>query len=680
MNVLFVTISLAFVALAAMLGVNHRRTASISAMGWACALTGAAHFGADLQAPWLLALFVLPIAVFPAFLLTGTLLRTTNVFHRWPLLLALLAAPTSYVLASNGAITLAWLIIVLLHLLAYGVLVTYQVRSIHTSKHWPITLGIGLAFLGMALAETWLAVAIYMGTSTNNAALLWSGSAGLAAGCQLFRLFSDDRIRQLQLQLQQQDASQARQHAMLTNAADLTIESTDTGIITYVSPNLPRILGYRTEDWIGQQLVGKLHPDDQHLLASWRASAELAAGSLSPIHRIQHADGSWHSFETLSRRFEAEEGLRFIAMGRDITDRVNRQQELAAAQSRLKTLEDYSSDIFFEIGQGGIIRYVSPAVLALTGYTQQQVIGRKTVDILTEVGTTSIAHNTLLPPSSQAAGKMHTMTKANGETLWVEIEAAGFTDETGNPGLIGSIRDITARIEQQEHTHKQRVLESICQLAGGVAHDVNNLMGIIRGNAELAMDDISQQNVNAAIARLSTIDDTTERVAELTRKLLTYAGQKTLVMGSFDLLEVVRGTLTGLHNNLPGHIRLNVQASGAAVMVKADRSQLQQMVASLVANAIEACRAKDNEITVSAGLYQENDRVYACLTVADDGEGMGEATLQKIFDPFFTTREQGRGLGLAAVFGIVNAHQGNIAVESKMAKGTLIKVTLPVAD
>jgi PAS domain S-box-containing protein len=679
MNVLFVTISLACVALAAMLGVNHKRAASFSAMGWACAIAGAAHFGANLQVPWLLALFVLPISVFPAFLLTGTLLRTTKVFHRWPLLLALLAAPTSFVLASNGATTLAWLIIVPLHLLAYGMLVTYQVRSTHSSERWPITLGISLAFLGMALAEIWLAVATYNGASTLYAALLWSCAAALAAASHVLWLINDYQLSQYQQQ-ELLAATMSRQQTMHENASDLTIESRDAGTMTYVSPNLYRILGHRAEDWIGKELVDMIHPDDRPLLAPWRASAELAAGFLSPPLRSQHADGSWHSFEAMSRRFETDEGIRMVAMCRDITDRVNRQQELAAAQSRLKTLEDYSSDIFFEIGHDGIIRYVSPAVLALTGYTQQQVVGRKTVDILTEVETTPVTHNTLLPPNSQAAGKIHTMTKANGETLWVEIEAAGFTDETGNPGLIGSIRDITARIEQQEHTHKQRVLESICQLAGGVAHDVNNLMGIIRGNAELAMDDISQQNVNAAIARLSTIDDTTERVAELTRKLLTYAGQKTLVMGSVDLLEVVRGTLTGLHNNLPGHIRLNVQASGAAVMVKADRSQLQQMVASLVANAIEACRAKDNEITVSAGLYQENDRVYACLTVADDGEGMGEATLQKIFDPFFTTREQGRGLGLAAVFGIVNAHQGNIAVESKMAKGTLIKVTLPVAD
>jgi CheY-like chemotaxis protein len=251
-----------------------------------------------------------------------------------------------------------------------------------------------------------------------------------------------------------------------------------------------------------------------------------------------------------------------------------------------------------------------------------------------------------------------------------------FVDVTGRKRAEEERRSLEAQVQ-----HAQK-LESLGVLAGGIAHDFNNLLTGILGNVSLAL---SKLPPGADLAStLGRVERAAERAAELTNQMLAYAGKGSFIVGSVDLNSVVRELLPLLQSSVTKHAKLELDLDPTISEIDGDRSQIEQVVMNLITNASDALEEKEGVIRLRTGLTLEK-RIDArdpqvFLEVFDTGAGMDEATKARIFDPFFTTKFTGRGLGLAAVQGIVRSHRGAIRVETELGKGTRFTVLFPMGQ
>jgi signal transduction histidine kinase/CheY-like chemotaxis protein len=253
-------------------------------------------------------------------------------------------------------------------------------------------------------------------------------------------------------------------------------------------------------------------------------------------------------------------------------------------------------------------------------------------------------------------------------------------------------QDITdQRTLEQQVLHSQK-LESLGVLAGGIAHDFNNLLTGILGNADLALAELSP--VAPARESLEAIETGARRAAELCRQLLAYSGKGRFLVQPLDVMELVQEMGHLLSVSISKKVVLKYHFTNNLPAVEADATQMRQTIMNLILNASEAIGDRSGVISVTTGLahcdpeylktcfvadgIQPGDFVY--VEVADTGHGMDKATQDRIFDPFFTTKFTGRGLGLAAVLGIVRGHKGAIRVHSEVGRGTTFKLLFPAAQ
>jgi signal transduction histidine kinase len=276
-----------------------------------------------------------------------------------------------------------------------------------------------------------------------------------------------------------------------------------------------------------------------------------------------------------------------------------------------------------------------------------------------------------------------------GEEAAVEAMRAGardyiLKDRLGRlvPAVRRELKEIEARRERrdlEEQLRQAQKLESLGLLAGGVAHDFNNLLTGILGNASLVLEMLSPPEPERSM--LEDVVRASERAAELTRQLLAYAGKGKFVVQPVHLSEVVREISQLVRSSIPRRVELKMDLPAELPLVEADPSQMQQLVMNLVINAAEAVGEQIGTVELTTSVrYMDSGGVSVCLKVCDTGCGMDESTRAQIFDPFFTTKFTGRGLGLAAVQGIVRSHGGSIQVNSRPECGSTFEVCLPAMD
>ena len=282
---------------------------------------------------------------------------------------------------------------------------------------------------------------------------------------------------------------------------------------------------------------------------------------------------------------------------------------------------------------------------------------------------------------------------ANKRSLWIRTIGRAEQNTTTVVRVYGSFQDITFRKKAEEDRQKLQTkmqeaqkLESLGVLAGGIAHDFNNLLTVIMGNASIAREDPA-----SADESLQQIETATQRAADLCRQMLAYAGKSRTSMGTVDLNAIVTDTVHLIHLSISKNATLDFTLAPLPLAVEADHSQIRQVIMNLVINASDSLGDTSGRIHVSTtrqNFTAENLREarlgqelppgeYMVFEVQDEGCGMSEETLTRIFDPFFTTKFTGRGLGLAAVLGIVRAHQGAFFVHSTLGHGATFRMLLP---
>ncbi|MDQ6676853.1 MAG: response regulator [Acidobacteriota bacterium] len=256
-------------------------------------------------------------------------------------------------------------------------------------------------------------------------------------------------------------------------------------------------------------------------------------------------------------------------------------------------------------------------------------------------------------------------------------------------GGVCVISDITAKKDFEERLHESARLESLGVMAGGIAHDFNNLLTGILGNASLLAEVPDETNRSIA----GDIVLAGERAADLTKQMLAYSGKGRFLVQRLDLNTLIHENLTLLKSSFVGNVSVELELSREPCTIEVDRAQIQQIVMNLLINASEAIGSRPGKVVVHTApikrsTLQLSNRLhsvvppgdYVLFEVRDSGIGMSPETLNRIFDPFFTTKFTGRGLGLAAVLGIVKGHNGEIEVESIPEVGTTFRILLPVSS
>ncbi len=290
--------------------------------------------------------------------------------------------------------------------------------------------------------------------------------------------------------------------------------------------------------------------------------------------------------------------------------------------------------------------------------------------------------------------------RPDGRMRWLVARGAVLRDDEGRPiRRLGTVMDVTAHhlaeVEKTRMEHKlqeTQKLESLGILAGGIAHDFNNLLTGILGNASLARLDLPA-NSPAQIS-LEQIELVAQRAADLCKQMLAYSGKGRFIVQSLDLSTLVRDTTDLLRLSISKSAVLKFALQPDLPAISADATQMRQILMNLIINASEAIGDRSGVITISTGLLHADraylteaylspnipESEYVFLEVSDNGVGMDAETRARIFDPFFTTKFTGRGLGLAAVLGIVRGHSGALKVYSEPGRGTTFKLLLPRAN
>ena len=279
----------------------------------------------------------------------------------------------------------------------------------------------------------------------------------------------------------------------------------------------------------------------------------------------------------------------------------------------------------------------------------------------------------------------------DGSVRWFEGRGHVIRDQAGEAAWMSGIcMDATERHRMQDQLRQSQRLESLGLLAGGIAHDFNNLLAGVMGNASLALTSLPPASAAAPLIEKSLA--ACERAAQLTRRLLAYAGKEQAGAALTSLTALVRDVGSLVSNNFPERIDLVLDLEEGLPPVLADEAQLHQIVMNLVINAAEAIpEGATGSVTVATrrrklvaddhhlAVFPIENPVeeYVALSVRDTGSGMDAATQARIFDPFYTTKFTGRGLGLSAVLGIVGGHRGAITLESAPGAGSCFTVLLP---
>lgn len=366
----------------------------------------------------------------------------------------------------------------------------------------------------------------------------------------------------------------------------------------------------------------------------------------------------------------------------------------SALDERQRILDSLTESMMF-ISRDLIIQWTNKAAEELFHKSSREMIGKKCHQIL---------HNTDDPCEDCPVRKC--VTTCRPETTEITTYENNILSMTAHPvvgrngkidGALESIMDITPRKKMEQRLSTASRMEAIGKLAGGVAHDFNNILTAIIGFAECGLEEINEQEddrdkelANNFKPLFENILDSSHRAAKLTQQLLVFGRRQTLHPRIVDLNDAVNGTINMLGRMIGEDVNLSVDLAEGRIPVSADLTRLEQVIMNLAVNARDAMpRGGKLEIRteVTEAVRETEDTteipglpiLCACLSIQDTGRGMSPDVLSKLFDPFFTTKSNGTGLGLSVTYGIIKQHNGWISVYSERNKGSVFKVYLPLA-
>ncbi len=477
---------------------------------------------------------------------------------------------------------------------------------------------------------------------------------------------------------------------MVEKMAEGALTLTLDGLILFSNERFAGVLGLPLERVIGARIQDFVAPEDADALSALLSGMKGRQAELRLKREAAAPVPVYLSVDNLIL-----DGVeRICLMVTDLTEQ-KRNQEIVAAEKLARSILEQAAEAILVVEPSGRIIRASRAAERLAG---TPVVLRR----FDEAFKVSLATGADYPfreilLNAERSGAINaieaTARMPDGRKIDLLLSAAALRGpEAGVLGCVVTLTDVTERKQREERLRQIQKLESIGLLAGGIAHDFNNLLVGVMGNASLAQEMLPPGH--HAVELLQGVIKAGEQLANLTRQMLAYSGKGRFYVESLDLSELIPEMSGLVQPSIFKKIALHFELEPDLPPIEADRGQMQQVFMNLVLNAAEAIGSDAGLISVKTGVRDIDGQYirrnheaaelrpgkYVYLEVRDTGCGMEPATMAKIFDPFFSTKFTGRGLGLAAVGGIVRGHKGAIKVTSAPGKGSCFTVLLPAGQ
>jgi len=446
-----------------------------------------------------------------------------------------------------------------------------------------------------------------------------------------------------------------------------------------------------------------IHPEDwDRFDAAVTRAVKTGAGYVVEI-RIFRSDGE---VRTVSARCVAETDadgtvVRLIGTTQDVTDRKQAEEKLRESELKYRTIfENAPLGLFRSTPEGRFIE-VNPALAEMLGYDDPREVLREIHSIADQVYIQREQRPAIVDRQLKTHGitrHFNRYRRRDGSEFVANLYLRTIRDPAGQPlYLEGIVEDITEQIRLNEEKnrleaqfHQAQKLESVGRLAGGVAHDLNNLLAPVLGYGEMLLEDFSGEDVRRS--SVTAMLEAGRRARDLVRQLLAFSRKQVLAVKPVNLNAILTRFEPLLRRTIREDVAIIVQPASNLPLVRADTGQLEQVLMNLAVNAQDAME-DGGTLTIETAAVDLDERYasahesvtpgeYVLLAVSDTGRGMDEPTRDQVFEPFFTTKEneKGTGLGLATVYGIVKQHGGSIRVYSEPGRGATFKVYLPVCE
>ncbi len=466
----------------------------------------------------------------------------------------------------------------------------------------------------------------------------------------------------------------------------------DTGD-DYLSARWKEILGFSDGELPNHQssFFDRIHPDDVAGVSAVAREHINGGRRFSTEFRMRHKDGTYRW--VLSRgevvRDSAGRAVRMVGAMTDITESRKANEALLRREEHFRRLIENASDLITAVNKRGVITYQSPAAMRSLGYQAEEMVGRNWSEFMHPDDSEAMEAAMVGLVTGKESSVSVECRVRHKSGVWRVFQSVGRSapDESTEGFVIVNSRDITETRQLEEQLRQSQKMEAIGQLAGGVAHDFNNILAAIIMQAEVAS---LAQNVPEEVQEgLMQVCGYAERAATLIRQLLLFSRRQVMQARDLNINEVIAHLAQMLQRIIGEDIRLELDLHPSALTVRADSGMIDQVLLNLAVNARDAMQAGGHlKISTTAQLIDSDftrlhpDAApghYVCVSVSDTGVGIHAEILPRIFEPFFTTKELGKGtgLGLATIFGIVKQHTGWIEVTSKAGAGATFRIFLP---
>ena len=520
--------------------------------------------------------------------------------------------------------------------------------------------------------------------------LLWlAGLVGISLG---FRRLNQQIHKHIGLDESLQE-SEEKYRQIIEGATDVIYTVDSQGHCTYVNVPGQKLTGYTVGELVGKHFT-ELIPVD------WRERVQLLY-----IKQFQDREKETRmEFPIITKAGEEKwvdqivtvltEGDRitgFQSIVRDITDRSLAEKALKESEEKYRSILESIEEGYFEVDLSGNLTFFNDELCKIFGYSKDELTGMSNRQYTDEENAKELyqTFNKVYTTGKPDKGFGWEIIRKDGTKIIVEASISLRSDAGGEPiGFRGVVRDISEKQRLEIQLQQAQKMESIGTLAGGIAHNFNNLLMGIQGNTSMMLLNIDSGNPRHK--NLKNIEKLVENGAKLTAQLIGYAREGSYEVKPTSLNQLVKET-SGTFGMTKREITVHQELSERLYGIEADQSQIEQALLNLYVNAADAMPGggdlflKTMNVTdknITGKLYKAKPGNYVLLTVRDTGIGMDKETRERIFEPFFTTKglASGTGLGTASAYGTVKGHGGYIDVDSEKGKGTTFSIYLPATE
>ena len=528
-------------------------------------------------------------------------------------------------------------------------------------------------------------------SSLNAVSQVMRGLVGLVFLFDLYTIYQHLLIHRIRRQLLEREELF---HLISENAADMIAVVDMEGRRLFNSLSYERVLGYSPEELQASSAFEQVHPDDRERLERAAKDALRSGIGKTLDYRFRHKNGTWLVLESTASVIRNAEGQpeKLLILNRDITERKRAEEALRRSEAHFRSVVQDAPYGIFRASIAGRFLQVNPALQKMLLYEEEPELLRR--DLATELFRHKEEYQRitdLLTRTEEIKDVEMEWERKDGTPITVRCSGRCIKDENRVPAYFELfVEDVTEKRVLERQLEMAQKMEAIGRLSGGIAHDFNNLLGVIIGYSGVLRKALGAGN--SLCEHALEIEKAGQRAASLTKQLLAFSRQQVLTPAVLNLNTLATDMERMLPRLLGEDIEVSLALDPELGSVKADQSQIVQVIMNLAVNARDAMPSGGRLRigTANVELDQTYTRShpgskvgsYVLMAVTDTGTGMDTGTLAHIFEPFFTTKELGKGtgLGLATVYGIVKQSNGYIWVDSTPGKGSSFEIYLPRHD